>query len=235
MASSVILWYFKLMSMPKDLNNTDQAVWGLIVESFFKYKQLNPTGVWLEDFHLVNINYREATESLVRLRGRDLISNFRFGYGGISLDAKTNKKNLGAYIVSEEDPEDMENWALFQVQLNGDSMKKNEFKPSRIISIGVDGQLHIGNESFNFIEEKSRRLKMFIRLAEQSGKNNKFVQTKDLEKIGSKTDSKQVSKELEEIEKRLGLIIKIDPEVQTLIEGKKGSGYRLLLNVSIRD
>ncbi|PIR68195.1 hypothetical protein COU49_02515 [Candidatus Nomurabacteria bacterium CG10_big_fil_rev_8_21_14_0_10_35_16] len=215
------------MSVPKDLNNIDQAVFGLIIESFFKYKQLNPTGVWLEDFHLVNINYREAVESLVRLKGRDLITDFKFGYGGISLD-------VGGYIVSEEDTEDMENWALFQIHVNKDSMKKNEFKPSRIISIGTDGKLYVGGNSSEFLEKDSGRLKMFIRLARQSGKNNKFVPTKELEEIGGKSTSKQVAKELGEVGNNLALKI-YDNNKISLIEGKKGSGYRLLLEVSIRE
>lgn len=215
------------MSVPKDLNNIDQAVLGLIIESFFKHKQLNPTGVWLEDFHLDNINYREATESLFRLKGRGLITDFKFGYGGISL-------NVGAYIVSEEDTEDMENWALFQIQVKEDSIKKNEFRPSVNISISGDGKLYVGNNSSDFLEKNGARLKMFTRLAEQSNKSNKFVSTKELMAISNKSTSKQVAKELEEIEKRLGLKINIDTKIQTLIEGKKDSGYRLLLNVSIR-
>jgi len=55
-----------------------------------------------------------------------------------------------------------------------------------------------------------------------------------LEEIGGKSTSKQVAKELGEVGNNLALKI-YDNNKISLIEGKKGSGYRLLLEVSIRE
>ncbi len=177
------------MSIPKELNNIDQAVWGLIVENFFKYKKVNPTGVWLEDFHVTDINYREVMESLFRLKGREYITYFKFGYGGIALPMKKlkrkNEDDVGAYIVDEEDPEDMEHWALFQIKVKEDALKVNKFKPSRNMSIDIHGKLYVGKEHYDFLEENSARLRMFLRLVKDSD-SNRFISSGELKKIGNK-------------------------------------------------